>query len=97
MSQANEWHSSYGPTTGWLAISATYFQSSKLYGEKEGKWSYQWLEEFEPEAVVGGSILVYHISEEDLALHPPISPYKITHIDPPGSLNIDRGTPSANN
>jgi hypothetical protein len=97
MSQANEWHSSYGPTTGWLAVSATYFQSSKLYGEKEGKWSYQWLTEFEPEAVVGGSILVYHISEEDLALHPPVSPYPITHIDPPGSLNIDRGTPSTEN
>jgi hypothetical protein len=97
MSQATEWHSSYGPTTGWIAVSATYFQSSKLYGPKEGKWSYQWLEAYEPEAEIGGSILVYHITSEDLASHPPVSPYAITHVDPPGSLNIDRGTPSAQN
>lgn len=83
-----EWHSSYGPTTGWLAVSATYFQSSKLYGPKEGKWDYEWLESFEPEAIIGGSILVYNITSEDLSNHPPVSKYPITVIEKPGSINL---------
>lgn len=78
--QSIEWHSANGPTTGWIAVSATFFQSSKLYGQKEGTWSYQWLEDFEPEAIIGGSILVYHISQENLAEHPPKSPYPITNL-----------------
>jgi len=86
--QSSEWHSSYGPTTGWIAISATYFQSSKLYGPKEGKWSYQWLEQYQPEAIIGGSILVYNISNEDLAENPPVSPYPIKVIEEPGTINI---------
>ncbi len=85
--QAREWHSSYGPTTGWLAISATFYQSSKLYGEKEGKWSYGWLDNLKPEAIIGGSILVFNISSEDLAEHPPVSPYPIKKIDYIGSIN----------
>lgn len=84
------WHSSYGPTTGWLAISATFYQSSKLYGEKEGKWSYGWLDEFKPTAEMGGSILIFHITQQDLIDHPPVSTYPITHIDPPGSLDQER-------
>lgn len=87
MPEAREWHSSYGPTTGWLAVSATFYQSSKLYGEKEGKWSYGWLDEFEPVAQMGGSILVFNISDEDLLVHPPKSPYPIKKIDIPGSIN----------
>ncbi len=88
LSQSTEWHSSYGPTTGWLAVSATYYQSSKLYGPKEGKWSYQWLDDYKPETIIGGSILVYHITNEDLAKNPPKSPYPITVIEKPGSINI---------
>ena len=88
--QYEEWHSAYGPTTGWIAVSATYFQSSKLYGPKEGAWSYQWLEDYEPEAVIGGSILVYHITQENLAQHPPKSPYPIINLAEPGSINIDQ-------
>ena len=94
MPQAVEWHSSYGPTTGYLAISATYYQSSKLYGPIEGKWSYEWLDDYEPDAVIGGSILIFNITATDLSAKPPISPYEITHVDPPGSLDIDRGTPN---
>lgn len=86
--ESTEWHSSYGPTTGWIAISATYFQSSKLYGPLEGKWDYTWLEQFEPEAIIGGSILVYNITNEDLAAHPPVSRYPITVIEKPGDINI---------
>ena len=94
--QYEEWHSAYGPTTGWLAVSATYFQSSKLYGPMEGTWSYQWLEEFEPEAIIGGSILVYHITQEDLAQNPPVSPYVITNLKEVGSINIDQNKPVLN-
>jgi hypothetical protein len=85
--QAQEWHSSYGPTTGWLAVSATFYQSSKLYGEKEGKWSYGWLDNIKPEAIIGGSILVFNLSQQDLIDNPPKSPYPIKKIDYPGSIN----------
>ncbi|OQB05511.1 MAG: hypothetical protein BWY19_00973 [bacterium ADurb.Bin212] len=88
ISESSEWHSSYGPTTGWLAVSATYFQSSKLYGPMEKKWSYHWLEDHKPEAIIGGSILVYNISNEDLASRPPVSPYPIEVIEEPGSIKV---------
>ncbi len=86
--ESTEWHSSYGPATGYFAVSATYFQSSKLYGPMEGKWDYEWLEQFKPEAIIGGSILVYNISNEDLAEHPPVSPYPIKVFEEPGSINV---------
>jgi len=76
-----KWRSGYGPTTGWIAISATYYQMSKLNNVDEGKWSYQWLEEFEPVTVIGNSILVFHITQQDLIDHPPVSPYPITKYD----------------
>ena len=91
MPQSTPWHSSYGPTTGWLAVSATFYQSSKLYGPKEGKWSYGWLDNYKPTAELGGSILVFHITDEDLIKNPPKSPYPITKIDPPGSLDANDG------
>ena len=75
-----DWHAEYGPTAGWLAISATYYQSSKLVGPEEGKWSYQWLDSYTPEKIIGGSILVFRISEEDLLKNPPKSPYPVTKI-----------------
>jgi len=84
--QAKEWHSSYGPTTGWIAVSATFYQSSKLYGEKEGRWSYSWLDNLKPQTIIGGSILVFNITNQDLIDHPPISPYPITQIDFPGFM-----------
>ena len=77
--QSANWHSEFGPTTGWLAISATFYQSSKLYGEMEGKWSYSWLDKIRPKAIIGGSILVFNITEEDLVKNPPESPYPITN------------------
>jgi len=87
-SQASDWISSYGPTTGWLAVSATMFQSSKLYGPLESKWSYEWLEKFEPKAQIGGSILVYNISQEELDAANIQSAYPITRFDIPGSVDI---------
>lgn len=81
------WHSSYGPTTGWLAVSATFYQSSKLYGPMEKKWSYEWLDNFKPVTQIGGSILLFHISTDDLKAYPPKSSYPIIKIDPVGSLD----------
>lgn len=75
--QQQGWSSEYGPTTGWLAVSATFYQLSKLRGPAEGKWSYAWLDNIKPTAEIGGSILVFHISDADLAAHPPQSPYPI--------------------
>jgi len=75
--EASEWHAYYGPTSGWLAVSATFIQSSKLVGRQEGTWSYEWLENYKPEAVIGGSILIYNISPVDLMTNYPKSPYQI--------------------
>ena len=95
--QSRAWHSSYGPTTGWLAVSATFFQSSKLYGPKEGKWSYSWLESYEPKAIIGGSILVYNITETDLLNNPAQSPYLIEAIDFPEENVTNSLLPSQKN
>lgn len=85
--KSSQWRSSYGPTTGHLAVSATFYQSSKLYGEKEGKWSYGWLDKMEPEAIIGGSILLFDIKEEDLRKNPPTSSYPIKIMEYPASIN----------
>jgi len=76
--QAKEWHAQNGPTSGWIAVSATFYQSSKLVGREEGKWSYDWLDAYKPVAQIGGSILVFDITPQELQKNPPISPYPIT-------------------
>jgi len=83
---STEWRSGYGPTTGWLAVSATFYQMSKLHGEEEGKWSYSWLDDYQPVAVIGDSILVYNITPEDLIKNPPSSPYPIIKYDVPKKI-----------
>lgn len=87
--QASEWHSEYGPTTGWLAVSATFYQSSKLVGQEEGKWSYHWLDKMTPEVVIGGSILVFNITTDDFINNPPVSPYPITKFSPPNGKVVN--------
>jgi hypothetical protein len=87
LSNLTYWHSSDGPVTGYIAVSATFYQFSRFYGPIEGKWSYDWLRAFTPEAVIGNSILLFHITEEDLRAHPPVSPYPITQ--PPGQYVVD--------
>lgn len=55
--RAEIWHADNGPTTGWLAVSATFLQTSRGY-----PWaSYEWLDEYEPVAKIGWSIFVYNI------------------------------------
>jgi hypothetical protein len=88
--QSREWHSSYGPTTGWIAISDTFYQSSKLYGPRENKWSYEWLDNYKPKAIIGGSILVFNISPDDLVKNPPKSSYEIKVIEYP-KTNSENG------
>lgn len=56
-----KWMSNYGETTGWLAVSATYFQNSKYYAKTLGEKDYTWLEKYQPVEIIGGSILVYNI------------------------------------
>ncbi len=58
-----EWHASNGPTTGWIAVSATFFQNSRWYAQCCGEQDYRWLEAYKPEVVIGGSILVFHVPE----------------------------------
>lgn len=77
------WDSEYGPTTGLLAVSAINYQASKLRGEIYKKWSYHWLDSRKPAAIIGGSILVYHITDEDLVKNPARSPYRITTVIEP--------------
>ena len=62
-----EWHAANGPTTGWLAVSATYYQSSKMVASQTGESSYSWLDNIKPKAIIGDSILVYNITSYDLA------------------------------
>ncbi len=57
-----EWHSEYGPTDGWLAVSATFLQMSKHYKQTKNQPSYEYLlENHEPVTKIGYSIFVYYI------------------------------------
>lgn len=85
---STEWHSNYGPTSGWLAVSATFYQSSKLVGRQEGRWSYDWLDAYKPKAIIGGSILVFNIPQEELYLYYPVSPYPIKELVFPANSSL---------
>jgi hypothetical protein len=57
--KAQLWHADDGPTTGWLAVSATFLQTSRAY-----PWaSYEWLDKYEPVEKIGYSIFVYNIEK----------------------------------
>lgn len=58
-----EWHASSGKTTGWIAVSATYYQNSKYYSRVLKENDYSWLENYQPVAIIGHSILVYNIEK----------------------------------
>lgn len=82
------WRSGYGPVSGHIAVSATFYQFSKMYGPKEGKWSHDWLDDYKPVIIINNSILIFRITEEDLLQKPPFSPYPITKYDIPESADI---------
>ncbi len=58
------WRSSFGETTGWLAVSATYYQNSKYYARVNFEKDYSWIDKYVPVENIGGSILVFHIPEK---------------------------------
>lgn len=60
-----QWRSNDGETTGWLAVSATYYQNSKYYADNFGEKDYRWLEYYEPVEIIGGSILVFNIPDKN--------------------------------
>jgi len=55
------WTSRFGPTKGWIAVSATYLQNSRWYHLTLGEPDYDWLRSRKPDAIIGGSILVYNV------------------------------------
>lgn len=46
---------------GWIAISATFYQESIF--RADGKGAYRWLLDYEPTAVIGHSIFVWHVTK----------------------------------
>ena len=88
MSEAKEWHSAYGPTFGWIAVSATFYQSSKLVGREEGQWSYDWLDNYKPVTIIGGSILVFNIDQAELQKNFPESPYPLKQAEMPTPVGL---------
>jgi len=59
------WRSKNGYTTGWLAISVTYYQSNSYYpSTSKSDATYDWLRAYRPVALIGGSILVFYIEPQ---------------------------------
>jgi hypothetical protein len=56
-----EWHVQNGRPQGYFAVSATFYQNSRLKKEKNGGIDYSWLDKIQPIKNIGGSILVYKL------------------------------------
>lgn len=56
-----EWHVQNGQPKGWFAVSATFYQNSKLKKGANGGMDYSWLDTKKPVEVLGGSILIYDL------------------------------------
>jgi 4-amino-4-deoxy-L-arabinose transferase-like glycosyltransferase len=56
-----EWHVQNGQPKGWFAVSATFYQNSKLKKGANGGMDYAWLDSKKPVEVLGGSILIYDL------------------------------------
>jgi len=56
-----EWHVQNGRPTGYFALSATFYQNSRLKKDSNGGVDYSWLDNIKPETNIGGSILVYNL------------------------------------
>lgn len=77
LSNYQTWSAKNGPTTGLLAISATDYQASKITGLKNGQWSYDWLDGYQPIEIIGDSILIFDIKDNIFKNNPPTSSYPI--------------------
>ncbi len=59
-----EWHVQNGKPTGCFAISATFYQNSKMKKEANGGMDYAWLDSEKPITNIGGSILIYDLKKQ---------------------------------
>ena len=60
--KAIEWHVQNGRPQGYFAVSATFYQNSRLKKDANGGMDYSWLDGIEPVANIGGSILVFDLN-----------------------------------
>ncbi len=58
-----EWHVQNGRPTGCFAISATFYQNSKMKKGANGGMDYAWLDGETPIDNIGGSILIYDLNK----------------------------------
>lgn len=56
-----EWHVQNGRPSGWFALSATFYQNSKLKKDSNGGLDYSWLDDIKPVHNIGGSILIFDL------------------------------------
>lgn len=59
--KAIEWHVQNGKPRGYFAVSATFYQNSRLKKTANDGIDYSWLDKMKPVANIGGSILVYNV------------------------------------
>lgn len=62
-----EWHSDYGPASGWYAISIGFYQESTHRTDMPVEKTYDWIKSYPLTARVGDSILIYYIPPFDAA------------------------------
>ncbi len=56
-----EWHVQNGQPKGCFAVSATFYQNSKMKKDANGGMDYAWLDKETPIENIGGSILIYDL------------------------------------
>lgn len=56
-----EWHVQNGRPKGIFAVSATFYQNSRLKKDKNDGMDYSWLDDKKPIENIGGSILIYDL------------------------------------
>ncbi len=56
-----EWHVQNGRPSGWFAVSATFYQNSRLKKDVNNGVDYSWLDAYKPVENIGGSILIYKL------------------------------------
>lgn len=61
--KAVEWHVQNGRPNGYFAVSATFYQNSKLKKKTNDGIDYSWLDNIKPVTIIGGSILVYDLND----------------------------------
>ncbi|MFZ2188324.1 MAG: glycosyltransferase family 39 protein [Candidatus Moraniibacteriota bacterium] len=61
------WYDSKRPLeAGWYAISTNFLQGSIYDATKKDQTTYRWTQKLKPQYQVGTSLLIYHVSENDL-------------------------------